>query len=105
MCECVCENACVCICVTNLIFSFPPGVVNIVNGFGETAGAAISNHPDIDKVAFTGSTEVGRLILKSAASSNMKNVTLELVCHAAFFVKDTYELPKLIWVIREAKAH
>ena len=56
---------------------FPPGVVNIVPGYGETAGAAISAHPGIDKVAFTGSTEVGKLILKAAAG-NLKKVTLEL---------------------------
>jgi len=57
---------------------FPPGVVNVVPGYGPTAGAAISSHPDIDKVAFTGSTEVGRLIMKAAADSNLKGVTLEL---------------------------
>eukprot|EP01111_Echinosteliopsis_oligospora_P011491 TRINITY_DN380_c0_g1_i1.p1 TRINITY_DN380_c0_g1~~TRINITY_DN380_c0_g1_i1.p1 ORF type:complete len:473 (-),score=165.36 TRINITY_DN380_c0_g1_i1:173-1591(-) len=57
---------------------FPPGVVNIVTGYGETAGAAIANHMDIDKVAFTGSTEVGRLIQTAAAQSNLKRVTLEL---------------------------
>lgn len=56
---------------------FPPGVVNIVTGFGETAGAAIAAHPDIDKIAFTGSTEVGRLIVHAAAG-NLKKVTLEL---------------------------
>lgn len=56
----------------------PPGVVNVITGFGETAGAAISSHPDIDKVAFTGSTEVGRIIAASAAQSNLKKVTLEL---------------------------
>lgn len=55
----------------------PPGVVNIVTGFGETAGAAIAAHPDIDKVAFTGSTEVGHLIMKAAAG-NLKRVSLEL---------------------------
>ena len=55
----------------------PPGVVNIVTGLGETAGAAIAAHPDIDKVAFTGSTEVGRLIMKAAAG-NLKRVSLEL---------------------------
>jgi acyl-CoA reductase-like NAD-dependent aldehyde dehydrogenase len=55
----------------------PPGVVNIVTGFGETAGAAIAAHPGIDKVAFTGSTDVGRLILKASAG-NLKRVTLEL---------------------------
>jgi len=52
--------------------------VNIVPGFGETAGAAISEHMDIDKVAFTGSTEVGKLILQAAGRSNLKRVTLEL---------------------------
>jgi phenylacetaldehyde dehydrogenase len=55
----------------------PNGVVNIVTGFGETAGAALSAHPDVDKVAFTGSTEVGKLILKAAAG-NLKKVSLEL---------------------------
>jgi len=57
---------------------FPPGVVNIIPGYGPTAGAAISEHMDIDKVAFTGSTEVGALILKAAGSSNLKRTTLEL---------------------------
>ncbi|XP_044045459.1 aldehyde dehydrogenase family 1 member A3 isoform X2 [Siniperca chuatsi] len=57
---------------------FPPGVVNIVPGFGLTAGAAIASHMDINKVAFTGSTEVGRLIKEAAAKSNLKRVTLEL---------------------------
>ena len=56
---------------------FPEGVVNIVTGFGETAGAALANHPDVDKVAFTGSTEVGKLIVKAAAG-NLKRVSLEL---------------------------
>ncbi len=56
---------------------FPPGVVNIVNGRGETAGAALVAHPDVDKIAFTGSTEVGRLIVREAANS-MKKVSLEL---------------------------
>ncbi|XP_029902776.1 retinaldehyde dehydrogenase 3 [Myripristis murdjan] len=57
---------------------FPPGVVNIVPGFGPSAGAAIASHMDIDKVAFTGSTEVGQLIKEAAAKSNLKRVTLEL---------------------------
>jgi phenylacetaldehyde dehydrogenase len=56
---------------------FPDGVVNIVSGYGETAGAALAAHPDVDKVAFTGSTEVGRLILQAAAG-NLKKVSLEL---------------------------
>ena len=56
---------------------FPDGVVNIVSGFGETAGAALAAHPDVDKIAFTGSTEVGKLVL-NAASGNLKKVSLEL---------------------------
>ncbi|MET1026348.1 MAG: aldehyde dehydrogenase family protein [Dongiaceae bacterium] len=56
---------------------FPPGVVNIITGFGETAGAAMASHDDVDKVAFTGSTEVGKLIVK-AATGNLKKVSLEL---------------------------
>ncbi|HSM79853.1 MAG TPA: aldehyde dehydrogenase family protein [Bryobacteraceae bacterium] len=57
---------------------FPEGVVNLVPGYGPTAGAAISRHWDVDKVAFTGSTEVGHLIMEAAAKSNLKRVTLEL---------------------------
>ena len=57
---------------------FPEGVVNMVPGYGPTAGAAISSHMDIDKVAFTGSTEVGKLVMQAAASSNLKRVSLEL---------------------------
>ena len=56
---------------------FPDGVVNIVPGYGETAGAALASHPDVDKCAFTGSTEVGRLIVQAAAG-NLKKVSLEL---------------------------
>ena len=55
----------------------PPGVINIVNGFGETAGAAIVAHPHVDKIAFTGSAAVGKIIVKSAADT-LKRVTLEL---------------------------
>ncbi|MEJ0093253.1 MAG: aldehyde dehydrogenase family protein [Methylocella sp.] len=55
----------------------PAGVVNIVPGFGETAGAALSAHPDVNKIAFTGSTEVGKLIVQ-AASRDLKKVSLEL---------------------------
>ncbi|XP_016409639.1 retinal dehydrogenase 2-like [Sinocyclocheilus rhinocerous] len=57
---------------------FPPGVVNILPGYGPTAGAAIASHMGIDKVAFTGSTEVGKLIQEAAGKSNLKRVTLEL---------------------------
>ncbi len=58
--------------------SFPEGVVNILPEYGPTAGAAIARHMDIDKVAFTGSLEVGRSVMRAAADSNLKPVTLEL---------------------------
>jgi len=57
---------------------FPPGVINVISGFGKIAGAALSSHMDVDKIAFTGSTVVGRQIMKAAAGSNLKKVTLEL---------------------------
>jgi aldehyde dehydrogenase (NAD+) len=57
---------------------FPPGVVNIICGLGKVAGRAISSHMDIDNVAFTGSTAVGRQVMQAAALSNLKKVTLEL---------------------------
>ncbi|MEM7759268.1 MAG: aldehyde dehydrogenase family protein [Cyanobacteria bacterium P01_A01_bin.40] len=57
---------------------FPPGVVNILPGIGSIVGIAIARHLDIDKVAFTGSTEVGHLIMSAAVQSNLKGVTLEL---------------------------
>jgi len=57
---------------------FPAGVLNVVNGYGASAGGAISSHMDIDKVAFTGSSEIGQLVAEAAAKSNLKRVTLEL---------------------------
>ncbi|XP_071096412.1 retinal dehydrogenase 2-like [Haliotis cracherodii] len=57
---------------------FPPGVVNVVPGLGPTAGAAIASHPDVDKVCFTGSVEIGRQVMKMAADSNLKRLNLEL---------------------------
>lgn len=59
------------------IFSFLLGVVNIVPGFGD-AGAALSAHPDVDKIAFTGSTEVGLLIQQASGTGKLKRTTLEL---------------------------
>jgi len=55
----------------------PPGVLNVVNGMGETAGKALALHMDVAKISFTGSTEVGKLILQYAGKSNMKRVALE----------------------------
>ena len=69
----------------------PDGVVNIVTGFGETAGAALAAHPGVDKVAFTGSTEVGRLIVKAAAN-DLKKVSLELGGKSPNIVLDDADL-------------
>src|SRR5438046_9617427 len=60
-----------------MVAGFPEGLVNIVPGYGETAGAALAATPDVDTVAFTGSTEVGKLIVH-AATGNLKKVSLEL---------------------------
>lgn len=57
---------------------FPPGVVNIVNGFGPGAGTSLTHHPDVAKISFTGSVEVGKLIQQAAGARNLKRVTLEL---------------------------
>lgn len=73
----------------------PAGVVNIVTGFGETAGAAIAAHDDVDKVAFTGSTEVGKLII-NAARGNLKKVTLELGGKSPNVVYDDADLDTAI---------
>lgn len=64
----------------------PPGVLNIVSGFGPTAGAALASHMDVDKLAFTGSTETGKAVLELAAKSNLKPVTLELGGKSPFIV-------------------
>jgi betaine-aldehyde dehydrogenase len=64
--------------ILDTIEDLPKGVVNIVTGLGEEVGAELAENPQVDKVAFTGSTEVGRLIMKAAADSNLKKVTLEL---------------------------
>ena len=69
----------------------PDGVVNIVTGFGETAGAALAAHPDVDKVAFTGSTEVGKLIVQAAAN-DLKKVSLELGGKSPNIVLDDADL-------------
>lgn len=74
---------------------FPPGVVNIVPGFGETAGQALVDHPQVDKIAFTGSTQVGKLIMSSAAQS-LKRVTLELGGKSPNILLDDADLTKAI---------
>src|SRR5256714_3495688 len=57
---------------------FPDGVINVVPGYGPTAGAALSGHMDVDKVAFTGEYTTGQLVMEAAAKSNLKRVSLEL---------------------------
>lgn len=74
---------------------FPPGVVNILNGYGREAGAAIATHLDIDKVAFTGSTATGKEIMKMAAI-NMKNITLETGGKSPLIVFDDAELDQAV---------
>src|SRR3984893_6106549 len=73
----------------------PDGVVNIVPGYGETAGAALAAHPDVDKIAFTGSTEVGKLIVQAAAG-NLKKVSLELGGKSPNIVLDDVDLEAAI---------
>ena len=73
----------------------PPGVLNIVTGMGPTAGAALAQHPGVDKITFTGSTEVGRLIVRAAAA-NMKKVTVELGGKSPAIVLDDADLDTAI---------
>ncbi|KAK6941533.1 Aldehyde dehydrogenase domain [Dillenia turbinata] len=72
----------------------PDGVINVVTGFGPTAGAAISSHMDIDKISFTGSTEVGRKIMQAAAMSNLKVVSLELGGKSPLIIFDDADVDK-----------
>lgn len=74
---------------------FPNGVINIVPGYGESAGAALAAHPDVDKIAFTGSTEVGKKII-SAATGNLKRVTLELGGKSPMVVFPDADLDRVI---------
>ena len=73
----------------------PDGVFNVITGYGETTGAALTAHPDVDKIAFTGSTEVGRLIVKAAAG-NLKRLTLELGGKSPLIMFDDANLDKAI---------
>lgn len=75
---------------------FPPGVLNVISGIGKIAGAAMSHHMDIDKVAFTGSTPVGREIMRAAANSNLKKVTLELGGKSPNIVFDDADIDEAI---------
>lgn len=74
----------------------PPGVLNIVSGYGPTAGAALAGHMDVDKIAFTGSTETGKAILGLAAKSNLKPATLELGGKSPFIVCEDADVDKAV---------
>ncbi|KAF2755158.1 aldehyde dehydrogenase-like protein [Pseudovirgaria hyperparasitica] len=74
---------------------FPPGVVNILNGYGKSAGAALASHLDVDKIAFTGSTNTGREIMKMAAV-NLKNITLETGGKSPLLVFDDADLDQAV---------
>lgn len=74
---------------------FPDGVINILNGHGHIAGAALGDHPDVDKITFTGSTEVGKKLVRASAG-NLKRVTLELGGKSPLFIFDDAPLDKAI---------
>jgi len=81
---------------------FPKGVINVITGHGPTAGGAIASHPEIRKVAFTGSTEVGKLILRASAESNLKKVSLELGGKSPLVVFDDVELDEAVLIAHNA---
>ncbi|CAN0900154.1 Aldehyde dehydrogenase family 2 member C4 [Linum grandiflorum] len=74
----------------------PDGVINVVNGFGPTAGAALASHMDVDKLSFTGSTEVGRKVMQAAATSNLKQVSLELGGKSPMLIFDDADIDKAV---------
>lgn len=90
--------------VANLIkeVGFPPGVVNVLPGYGPTAGAAIASHMDVDKVAFTGSTQVGKLIQETAGKSNAKRVTLEMGGKSPLIIFDDANVDEAVSIAHAA---
>lgn len=74
----------------------PPGVVNVVTGYGHTVGEAITTHMSLEKVAFTGSALVGRKVMEAAAKSNLKDVTLELGGKSPNIIFDDADLDQAI---------
>ncbi|XP_048552007.1 aldehyde dehydrogenase family 2 member C4-like [Triticum urartu] len=80
----------------------PDGVINVVPGFGPTAGAAIASHMDVDSVAFTGSGEVGRLIMEASARSNLKTVSLELGGKSPLIIFDDADVDMAVELSRLA---
>ncbi|XP_011044320.1 PREDICTED: aldehyde dehydrogenase family 2 member B4, mitochondrial-like [Populus euphratica] len=80
----------------------PPGVLNVVSGYGPSAGAALASHMNVDKLAFTGSTETGKIILELAAKSNLKSVTLELGGKSPFIVCEDADVDKAVELAHHA---
>ncbi|GFP95454.1 aldehyde dehydrogenase family 2 member b4 mitochondrial [Phtheirospermum japonicum] len=80
----------------------PDGVLNIVSGYGRTAGAALASHMDVDKIAFTGSTDTGKVVLELAARSNLKPVTLELGGKSPFIICDDADIDKAVELAHHA---
>jgi aldehyde dehydrogenase (NAD+) len=74
---------------------FPPGVVNILNGLGSVTGTALVQHPGVDKIAFTGSTATGRVIMRTAAGT-MKDVTLETGGKSPLVVFEDADIPNAV---------
>lgn len=81
---------------------FPDGVLNVVTGYGPTAGVAIVSHLNIRKVAFTGSTEIGKLIMRNAADSNLKKVSLELGGKSPLVIFDDVDLDEVVPLAQNA---
>ena len=79
-------------CVCSSQAGLPDGVLNVVSGFGPTAGAALCSHMGVDKLAFTGSTGTGQIVLELAARSNLKPVSLELGGKSPLIIFDDADL-------------
>lgn len=77
----------------------PPGVINVVTGSGTVAGNALAIHPEIRKLGFTGSTEVGKVIMTSCAESNLKKVSLELGGKSPLVIFADSDLDKAVRVV------
>ncbi len=75
---------------------FPPGVINVLPGYGSVAGQALTEHPKVGKISFTGSTPVGRKIMETAARTNLKRVTLELGGKSPSIIFDDADLDQAV---------
>ncbi|CAO3691190.1 unnamed protein product [Umbelopsis ramanniana] len=85
---------------------FPPGVINIITGYGHTTGELLSRHNTVRKITFTGSTRAGRLVMKAAAESNMKKVTLELGGKSPNIIFGDVDIEKAVkWAFRGIYFH